>query len=81
MEVDLLWDNVDVDGSGEIDYTEWALGTVNKEALLTEKRLRQAFSMFDQDNSGFITPKELETVLDPLSDKPLDWKKLILDID
>ena len=40
MEVDILWDNVDVDGSGEIDYTEWALGTVNKESLLTEKRLR-----------------------------------------
>lgn len=40
LEVDLLWANVDVDGSGEIDYTEWALGTVNKEALLTDKRLR-----------------------------------------
>lgn len=30
---------VDVDGNGDIDYTEWALATANKDALLTEKRL------------------------------------------
>ena len=40
VEVDFVWEQVDVDGSGEIDYTEWALATVNKELLLTDKRLR-----------------------------------------
>ena len=39
-EVNMLWDNIDNDGNGEIDYTEWALSTINKEALLTEKRLK-----------------------------------------
>jgi calcium-dependent protein kinase len=84
MEVDMLWDQVDVDGSGEIDYTEWALSTVNKEVLLTDKRLRQAFSLFDLDNSGFITAEELQEVLDPLTDTKTsraEWKKVIMDID
>ena len=46
-QVDQLWAQVDVDGNGDIDYTEWALATANKEALLTDKRLQQAFKMFD----------------------------------
>lgn len=46
-QVDKLWEMVDVDGNGDIDYTEWALATANKDALLTEKRLLQAFSLFD----------------------------------
>jgi len=38
-EVELLWLQIDVDGSGEIDYSEWALAAANKESLLTDKRL------------------------------------------
>jgi hypothetical protein len=30
MEVDMLWEKIDVDGNGKIDYTEWALCTANK---------------------------------------------------
>lgn len=25
----MIWDKIDVDGSGLVDYTEWALGTAN----------------------------------------------------
>lgn len=83
-QVDVLWDQVDVDGNGDIDYTEWALATANKEALLTEKRLLQAFTLFDQDHSGFITAKELMEVIDPAADSKTslqDWKRIIKDID
>lgn len=85
LEVDMLWEQADVDGSGEIDYTEWSLATANKEALLTEKRLKQAFSLFDIDNSGFITADELRQVMNPLitGQKTTDdeWKKLIEEVD
>ncbi len=40
LEVDLIWGKIDVDGSGQIDYTEWAMGTANKDMLFTEPKLR-----------------------------------------
>ena len=58
-ELDILWAQIDSDGSGQIDYTEWALAAANKEVLLTDKRLKQAFLMFDIDGSGFISAEEL----------------------
>ena len=50
-----MWDHVDFEGGVEVDYTEWALATINKSSLLTEARLREAFSMFDEKDTGFIT--------------------------
>ena len=75
---------MDVDGSGEINYSEWALAAANKESLLTHKRLSQAFNMFDVDKSGFITADELFEVLDPLTSAKTsksDWQNIIKDID
>ena len=77
LELDILWAQIDLDGSGEIDYTEWAVAAANKEVLLTEKRLRQAFSMFDADKSGFISAEELQQVMGPLvksKTSKSDWK-------
>ena len=76
-EVNLIWEQIDVDGSGEIDYSEWALAAANKEKLLTEKRLQQAFSMFDVDKSGFISADELHEILGPITKvktSKSDWK-------
>jgi Ca2+-binding EF-hand superfamily protein len=48
LELDMIWVKLDVDGNGEIDYTEWALGTAApKDTVLSEKKLKQAFSLFD----------------------------------
>jgi calcium-dependent protein kinase len=38
-----LFDTADTDGSGEIDYSEWAVATVNKKNLLSEEKLKSAF--------------------------------------
>jgi calcium-dependent protein kinase len=75
--LEILWAQIDLDGSGEIDYTEWAVAAANKELLLTEKRLRQAFSMFDTDKSGYISAEELQQVMGPLvksKTSKSDWK-------
>jgi hypothetical protein len=40
LEIEVLWENADLDGNGKIDYTEWALSTANKDDLLTDRRLR-----------------------------------------
>jgi calcium-dependent protein kinase len=61
--VDDIWNKIDMDGSGTIDYTEWAVGTINKANVLTKQKLKKAFDMFDLDGSGKINSLELKTVL------------------
>jgi calcium-dependent protein kinase len=51
-EVNMIWDKIDVDRSGKIDYSEWMMGTLNKRDLLTDARLKKAFNLFDIDGSG-----------------------------
>ena len=38
-----IFDQADVDGSGEIDFGEWCAATINKNELLNEQNLRDAF--------------------------------------
>lgn len=53
----------DIDGNGEIDYSEWLIATINMKNLLTDDKLRYAFSFFDRDGSGQISVDELKIVL------------------
>ena len=36
-EVDRILSRVDADGSGEIDYSEWVVATINKKKLLDKR--------------------------------------------
>ena len=62
-QIDTMFDAVDTDRSGFIDYTEFCVASANEKALLTNERLSAAFKMFDKDHSGMITPDEIRTVL------------------
>ena len=44
---------VDTDGNGSIDYSEFVTACINKESILSKKRLKAAFRIFDKDNNGF----------------------------
>ena len=37
--VDRVFEKVDIDGSGQIDYSEWVVATINKKNLLTKEKL------------------------------------------
>ena len=63
QEIDKMFDAVDTDCSGYLDYTEFVVASANEQALLTDQRLKAAFKMFDKDGSGMITPSEIKTVL------------------
>jgi calcium-dependent protein kinase len=38
-----LFEAADTDGSGEIDYSEWAVATANKKNCLSDEKLKSAF--------------------------------------
>jgi calcium-dependent protein kinase len=73
---------VDSDGSGEIDYSEWVVATINKNRLLSDEKLEQAFKLFDKDDSGSISSEEVREVLGVR--KNIDesvWNEIILEVD
>lgn len=54
---------MDVDGSGSIDYTEFLAATLDQKQYQQEKVCWAAFTVFDSDGSGNICRAELEQVL------------------
>ena len=62
-EVDRIMRIADTDGSGEIDYSEWIVATTDKKKLLTDDKLRVAFSVFDKDGGGSISADEIKELL------------------
>lgn len=55
--------NLDTDGSGSIDYTEFIAATLTQKMYLKKEVVWCAFRQFDKDGDGTITAKELAEVL------------------
>jgi calcium-dependent protein kinase len=73
---------VDVNGNGEIDYTEFLSACMNFKNYLSKETLYRAFQMFDVDRSGFITVEELKMVLGDGNSFSEDvWKALLKQVD
>ena len=62
-EVEKMFDAVDIDKSGFIDYSEFVIAAMNEKQLLTNEKLQSAFKMFDKDGSGLISAAEIKEVL------------------
>lgn len=74
-ELDDLFDSVDTDKSGFIDYTEFIAATMSSKKNMSEEKLTAAFKLFDKDASGTITPDELKDVFGSasnISDEAID---------
>merc|ERR1719215_2103793 len=58
-----IMQEVDSDGSGVIDYTEFLAATLDKKVYMAEDVCWQAFRIFDRDGNGKISKSEIANVL------------------
>lgn len=54
---------IDMDGSGEIDYTEFIAACLDKRVKQQEDMCWTAFRVFDTDGSGRISKQELHAMV------------------
>jgi len=62
-EINTIFQQIDVDGSGYIDYTEFVASAMNQSDLMSGNKLDRAFDLFDNDKSGSISMSEIRGVL------------------
>ena len=58
-EVGKIFERIDFNHDGEINYTEFLAVTVDRRKAITEANMKFAFHHFDIDNTGFITEQNL----------------------
>jgi Ca2+-binding EF-hand superfamily protein len=59
-EVERIMDTVDVNQTGNIDFTEFLLATVDHKKLCDKDKLGKVFKIIDSDSSGSISRREIK---------------------
>ncbi|KAL4429783.1 hypothetical protein ABPG74_004420 [Tetrahymena malaccensis] len=81
-EVNKIFDQIDVNQSGFIDYTEFITAVIDDSVFTEEEKLRKAFSLFDKDGDGYITQQEIQNVLGVGMDFDSEtWTKIVAEVD
>jgi calcium-dependent protein kinase len=62
-EVDEIMNQIDSNISGSIDYTEFLVACLNREKILSQKLVEQAFKVFDLNGDGYVTQAEFQAVM------------------
>lgn len=81
-QIDAIFDKVDIDMSGSIDYNEFLIATINEAKILSERNLKEAFDFMDKDNNGYITVEEIRNVMDQSKTIAEEqWKAIVSEFD
>ena len=79
--VDQIIAQVDTEHTGVINYTNFIIATMNRDSLLSDENLENAFKAFDTDGSGGISIEELKNTLGGSKIKDYVWTKLLDEVD
>jgi Ca2+-binding EF-hand superfamily protein len=77
-EIENLFDNIDENKTENIEYEELIRALSDKEKLLNDKNLKEAFNFFDKDGSGTITWNEIAEIIYPEGNIPKNTIKEFL---
>ena len=86
-EVDAIFKEVDLDGNGEIEFSEWIVASIDKNSLITDEKLKLAFALFDKDGGGTIDSAEVKATLtgfnqeEETEEDALIWAELVNEVD
>jgi calcium-dependent protein kinase len=73
-----IFPKIDVDNSGEISYNEFLTCLIDTKKILTVDKLDKAFKLFDKDNSGKLSIKEIKNVFGGTEKQ---WEKIFSEVD
>lgn len=59
LQADRIFKQIDLDNNGSIDYNEWCRATMNKNKILSQERLRAAYTFLDKDSNGKVDFAEI----------------------
>ena len=83
MEVLEIMEKLDFNDNGTIDYSEFLIANIDVNKLVQEEKLKEAFGLFDQDQSGSITIDEIKKILgvnaSDISDT--EWSQILNEVD
>ena len=57
-----VFENIDIDKSGTVEYSEFVAAGVKKELILKEENLKESFDFFDKNKNGLINLEDLRVV-------------------
>ena len=91
-ELDNIVNSIDFDNNGNIEYEEFIRICIPKEKLFTDENIQNAFSLFDEEKRGFITPGQIadfiqmkkhikDDIKQKISDEILEISEDIIDLE
>jgi len=78
-EIENLFNSLDQNETGNIEYEELIRALSDRDKLLSNKNLGEAFKFFDKDNNGFITWNEIAEIIYPEGKIPENIMKEFLE--
>lgn len=80
LTVDRVFESIDLDNNGSIDFSEFMVAASDHRSLLTMNNLKIAYSLFDSDKSGDVTLAELKETL-KCKQSEEQWEQFMKQVD
>jgi calcium-dependent protein kinase len=81
-EVNRIFRQVDINSSGEIEFSEFMMATADRHKLVSKERVRLAFEALDINHTGLLNTSVLKNIFGSVSQYNEDfWRSIIQEID